>query len=834
MLKRIVFRIVCLCIMGFASIGIAKAQGDNFTVEYVTSQNIKTVLEQYFLGEGVKIDTTKPIYYNGKTVIDNNQIGIFTNKDTSATGRNLPLASGLILATDAAKNIGGGYDMIQNPTNGTSKFAPFLYLSYKEYCESDLNIYGCQYNDMPDGQKYRDLAVLDFYVIPQSCEMSFRYCFGSSEYPNFVGTSFNDIFGLYCGGPFDENDVPIMDDGNFFPTTTNIAVIPGTYDPEEGITAFTDGTAVMVNTVNNGNLLGGISQNPEYFIDNRDRICTTTILGGYTKRLETAVLPTTPYKRYHIRICICNINDDMLQSAVFLEANSFIAKTATLSHNQTKNDNYTDGVEITKDANGKIHEVYMKGCATDTLIVKLNYDAGQDNQDFEFSTSASNGSDLVRGLDYEYYKIVNGEREDVPTGDKVVWSEGDREARLLLQFLHNPNKTPGTIDTLYFVSKDCAGNPEDTIMYVMQEPLPLSCDVQGGKTLCHNVLPSGDTIRLAIDNYVAYAQVVATRGGQEIYNDIVRPNPDNPNQTINVDIRVTMNDVNDTEPVVININDHCRQLDPITINYAVISSFAEANADKTYLCEGDSTRLSCNETAQYLWTSFPTDTTLRASTNAKTQNPVVCPQKTTTYYITTISEEGCIAKDSVKVSVEKIIKAEMEVKPKQVYYSNPQISYMDLSDNAFALEWSFGDGTTSSLSQGFHQYPVDTSEESHTYEVMLIVYNQINCPDTIRDSVRVVADFTIWIPNAFSPESDIEENRVFAPKVVLLKDWELFIFNRWGTKVYQGKNKGWDGTLANGTMAPQGTYVYSVLYKDGHGMPQRKSGTVNLLPDEKQ
>jgi len=819
--KVLSFLIVILCIL---CANYAKAQ---LTITNITNQNIKTILETYFLGDGVKIDTTHAIYYNNQTVINNNQIGTFTNTDTSSTNNNIPIKSGLILATTACKNIGGSNESTQNVINGAQTYAPSLYNAYKKFVESDLNTYNCSLTGgYPN--KFNNIAVLDFWVIPQSCSMSFKYCFGSEEYPTYVCTQFNDFFGLFCDGPYDDSGDPYTTSGTFYPNPTNIAIIPNTYEEDD----FTNGTPVMINTVNNGNSSKtcGIN-NANYFIDNRNKKCTTTTLGGYTKRLETAVIQTVPNKKYHIQIAICNIDDQALQSAVFLEANSFVAEKIDVEHNITKTANNA-GYKLVEKDNGTYDYIFMKGCTTDTMILHANY-VGKENEDpFTFFVQPSNGSSIARGVDFDYYIInADGTLGSSPNTNTVTLAEGDTMVRYLLTFLHNENKSCEKIDTLLFISTDCNNDPLDTVYYFMQEPCPFDVSISGGATICHDKLPIKDTIALSISNAVSYAHISATKNNKTIYSDTMKTNIFGHDTLFNAIIPVTIMNSTDTGSVYVHIEDFCGRSFDTIITYNIILSQTKATASSVYICEGDSITLSCPTANSYSWSASPKDSTLTSNDNYKKQDPLVKPQQNTWYKITSVSEEGCISTDSIRVQVEKIIKAEMEVKPKKVYYSNPEISYTDLSNDNIDRMWYFGDGSTSNSISGKYIYNIDTSEDSHTYPITLIVYNKAMCPDTIIDSVLVIQDFTLWMPNAFVPGDENTILTTFGPQGKLIKDYELSIFTRWGTKIFKGKSKHWDGKLENGDFAPQGTYVYYLIYKDGNNLPQRKSGTFTLLPN---
>ena len=199
----------------------------------------------------------------------------------AATGTNLGLASGILLTTgNGSVAIGPN----SNDDAGTIDFNPG---------DQDLeNIVGVS---------TYDAAVLEFDFIPQNDTIQFRYVFASEEYPEYVCSSFNDLFGFFISGPG-------------ITGTQNIAIIPGTTTP------------VAINTVNNG--IPGLYADPNipcnntypaYYVDNTNG--TTIEYDGFTTVL-TALAVITPCQTYHLKIVITDAGDPAYDSGVFLEEGS--------------------------------------------------------------------------------------------------------------------------------------------------------------------------------------------------------------------------------------------------------------------------------------------------------------------------------------------------------------------------------------------------------------------------------------------------------------------------------------------------------------------------------
>ncbi len=91
----------------------------------------------------------------------------------------------------------------------------------------------------------------------------------------------------------------------------------------------------------------------------------------------------------------------------------------------------------------------------------------------------------------------------------------------------------------------------------------------------------------------------------------------------------------------------------------------------------------------------------------------------------------------------------------------------------------------------------------------------------------------IAAPNAFTPNAD-GLNDVFILKTENISNFRMYIYNRWGTLIYEssGLEEGWNGDY-KGSPAPVGTYAWLAIYDIGMGDVEREtkkiSGTVVLL-----
>lgn len=252
-MKRLIISIASLLISFsmFSQLNVNK----NLTV----TQLVQNVL----IGNGVSASN---ITYSGNI---SNAYGKFTNGGTT----NLGLTSGIIMSTGDVADAPGPNNSGSITTNNNTGSDPDLAA-------------------LIPGFTINDAATIEFDFVPLGDTVKFQYVFGSDEYPEFVNSSFNDVFGFFISGPNPAG-------GNY--VSQNIAMIPGTTMP------------VTIDNVN-------INVNSQYYIDNTTGM--TIEYDGMTTVL-TAWAVVTPCQTYHFKIAIGDAGDSSYDSAVFLKENSF-------------------------------------------------------------------------------------------------------------------------------------------------------------------------------------------------------------------------------------------------------------------------------------------------------------------------------------------------------------------------------------------------------------------------------------------------------------------------------------------------------------------------------
>jgi len=158
---------------------------------------------------------------------------------------------------------------------------------------------------------------------------------------------------------------------------------------------------------------------------------------------------------------------------------------------------------------------------------------------------------------------------------------------------------------------------------------------------------------------------------------------------------------------------------------------------------------------------------------------------------------------------------------------HPEITFSNETTGALSYYWDFGDGTTSEEINPKHKYTAIGE-----YDVIMQAVTDFGCVDTIGSRVKIVP-YSFFMANAFRPDSDIPENRVFAPipKGVDPANYKFDVFNRVGSTVFESRNPeaGWDGNLSNGSKAESGVYVWIIKYTDIQGFDHLQKGSVMLV-----
>lgn len=143
------------------------------------------------------------------------------------------------------------------------------------------------------------------------------------------------------------------------------------------------------------------------------------------------------------------------------------------------------------------------------------------------------------------------------------------------------------------------------------------------------------------------------------------------------------------------------------------------------------------------------------------------------------------------------------------------------------LQWDFGDGQTlNMLSRTEH-----TFTEPGEYTVTVKGVNRQQKPVSETITIRVLADLTIsGLPNVLTPNYD-GLNDIFAFTSSQFAEIEVVIYDQSGSQIHRFRDteSGWDGKLANGKEAGEGTYIYIIFAKSHDQRQHQQKGLLRLI-----
>lgn len=520
-----------------------------------------------------------------------------------------------------------------------------------------------------------DACVVEMDVFAATNQLTFEYIFGSEEYPEFVGSGFNDIFAFLVSGPGIVGDPMI---GN----QLNVATLP-------------DGTPIEINSVN-GNTNWQFYRNNENGLSVAYDGLTSDSLG--VKKSLTARINTIPCNTYHLKFAIADRGDFIYDSGVFIS--EIKAGSPSMTYVPNNGIDYLveecvtvpDEVRISLDqllGDSVVYKVEIGGTATfgvdyqlgipDSLVFK------PDQLTYNFPIKV-----LSDGLTEDIETIEIRLIQDFGCGEVVLATLTiDLHDQLEVQIFNND------FDTVLLCVDGClqlvASGAQD---YFWQPPglfddpgiaNPVVCPdtsqwikVTGSLGICTDVdslflqiidpqvliLPDTSIITICETDSITLTAVNNTGDEGLTWSSffISFDDPHNPVQTIVpppnfntlfIEVELEIGGCSVTDEITINV-------DPF--DFPVL-------ANDTTICQNYSVDLGSditNTTTSFKWTP---DTDLFPSGNVS--GPIATPQTTTTYTLVATSSSG-VCKDTASVTIE-VIPADIEI-------TNPDTSYLCLGD----------------------------------------------------------------------------------------------------------------------------------------------------------
>jgi len=619
-----------------------------------------------------------------------------------------------------------------------------------------------------------DAAILEFDFVPSSNIAAFNFVFSSDEYLQWVNSNFNDVFAFFVSGPGIAG--PFSAPPAFPGGAQNVAVVPGTNTP------------ITISTIHPG-------LNGQFYINNNGNSFSHN---GFTVPIPVE-LAVQCGETYHFKYAIADCTDDFLNTAVFIEAGSFISDAVDVTVATVSGD--TTIVEGCTDAN--FYFTRPDTDTADTLII--NYEIG---------------GEAIEGTDYNFLpdSIVFLPGQDSVTVTLTPFQDGIDEdfesVTISVELINICGDTIVSSGIIYIGDGPILNITEsDTTIVCANDSVSIFASATGGYApytyewtdLDGNSLGTGDTI----------AQGIEENGS--------------------IDVIVIATDFclfSGSDTVTITLN-QTLGIDTIYVGPATCEPDGFASA----IVVGDS--VTPEHGVYYSWLNSADQDGPTAS---------VWTDLPSGWYYISVEDAVCTIEDSAYVELLDPPIASLTASP--VEGCAPLLVTFDYgeSQNAEEYELFFGDGTSQSSSTIQQMEFTYESSSSATYTAELIVSQGTNCADSMEVTIQIGIcgctvvgalnyDPTATIddgscvypvppepivdaPNVFTPNSDIDNsNEVFELTTENLSELQLIIFNRWGNIVFdetsidlENENPAWNGSISNtGSDAEEGVYFYKYI-----------------------
>ena len=774
-----------------------------------TAQAPDALVQNVLLGSGV---TVSNISFNGVPVT----IGSF-----NASNTNLGIDEGIIMTTGTILNVPGEgpHGPNNSPDAGKDNSAPG---------------YPLLSNLIGNIATY-DAAILEFDFVPYSDSVKFNYVFGSEEYPEYVSSTFNDAFAFFISGP----GIP----GGM----QNIAQVPF------------GGGPVTINNVNNGQANAGPCQNCTYYNNNGDgnsapQNSSVNFIqyDGFTD-VMTAESAVQCGQTYHLIICIADAGDGLLDSGIFLEANSLSSKTPVEIE-------YTVSQELFGSP-----DIIGEGCVTTT--VTLERDPAQSASSMTIPINVLGTA--TEGVDYS--NLPNS--ITFPAGVSQVQFDFDAfqdgiiegQETIIIQFpIVDPcgNVTPIIIELFIQDIDPVAVEITGAEITCPGESVTLTANPTGGAPPFTYLWDTGETTQTisvtpaATTTYtVTVTDACLNESASNTFEvavpilpplvlnetpDITEICPYLPklleanatggsgnytyqwSSTFDANLGTTssINVVpSTTTTYAVIVSDNCGNSAMETILYTITSPpLVLTMSPNIEICPNDSVFISVTAVGgygeyYYIWTH----------SGETTEGVWVAPGSSTIYEVI-VSDECQTFTVEGSMTITVVAPTADFTTSSTTFFNGFPITFVNQSGNAVAYEWDFGNGNTDTF-----VHPTNTYDNPGMYLVTLIAIDDKGCTDTLVKPINIEEEWYVYIPNTFTPDGD-RNNNDFRASTLGVRSLNIGIYNRWGELIFTSPelNFIWDGTY-QGQYVPDGTYTYNIGFITNSGRDKKIRGHVNVL-----
>jgi large repetitive protein len=274
--------------------------------------------------------------------------------------------------------------------------------------------------------------------------------------------------------------------------------------------------------------------------------------------------------------------------------------------------------------------------------------------------------------------------------------------------------------------------------------------------------------------------------------------------------------VNQNTTFTVTVNDHCGSPLTETIEVDVLPlpnpTFVATNPSGCYPLETTflNTMPPGSTNGVCFWNLGDGNASFNCDSVSHTYNSPGCYDVT----LTVESPEGCRGSATYPeiICLSDYPQADFIPTPEKANVMDPKIIFINQTDGGQFYEWDFGGLGTSFEHSPMFNFPSDVAR---SYQVCLTATNNFGCQDTICKIVEIVEEFSLYLPNAFTPDGD-GVNEEFKPIIYgfVPQEFRFVIYNRWGQLIYETVNPeaAWDGKY-RGVMVQEGVYAWHLTVK---------------------
>jgi gliding motility-associated-like protein len=255
----------------------------------------------------------------------------------------------------------------------------------------------------------------------------------------------------------------------------------------------------------------------------------------------------------------------------------------------------------------------------------------------------------------------------------------------------------------------------------------------------------------------------------------------------------------------------CPIFDTVTVN---VLEFLATAGPETLICEGETLQLEATGGVTYSWSPAA------GLSCTDCPDPVASPSQTQTYTVAITSADGC--SDTLRTTVFVNPLPFVGAEPDTVLFVGESVGLS--SSEGVTYLWSPSDGLDDPSSPN----PLATPNMTTTYTLTMTGAN--GCVNTDQVTIEVIELLEIFVPTAFSPNGDGQNDFLSIINRGLAGLDEFSIYNRWGELVFSTNDpdQGWDGTY-KGEPQPTGTYVVVLRATSLLGTALAKTVNVQLV-----